>query len=433
MLSPAERRAKVRAVIRVASCNFIEAYDFIVYGYYANYIAATFFPAANEFASLMLSLVTFGAGYLMRPLGAIVLGSYMDRKGRKKGLILTLGLMAAGTLSIAVTPSYAQIGLLAPLLIVAGRLLQGLSAGAEFGGVAIYLAEIATPGRRGFYCSWQAVSQQVAVVFAALFGFALTAIVPPDQMTLWGWRLPLLAGIVAIPLILWLRRSLEETEVFKHSRHVRTMREVLRILGAHWKLVANGVALTVMTTTSFYLITAYTPTYARQALHMGPSDVFLVTLLVGLSNLAWLPVGGVLTDRFGARPLMILVTMAALLTAYPTMVWLVGDPSFSKLLVVLLLYSVYFGLYNGALIPLLAEIMPVEVRTAAFSLAFVTATAIFGGFTPAICTYLIEATGNRAAPAVWLSLAAAISLAAAFILPFVQSVRAADARAVYVK
>src|SRR5258708_7509216 len=152
MLSPAERRAKVRAVIRVASCNFIEAYDFIVYGYYANYIAATFFPAANEFASLMLSLVTFGAGYLMRPLGAIVLGSYMDRKGRKKGLILTLSLMAVGTLSIAVTPGYAQIGLMAPLIILAGRLLQGLSAGAEFGGVAVYLLEIPTPGLHGLFC-----------------------------------------------------------------------------------------------------------------------------------------------------------------------------------------------------------------------------------------------------------------------------------------
>jgi MFS family permease len=416
MLSPAERRAKIRAVIRVASCNFIEAYDFIVYGYYANYIAATFFPAGSEFASLMLSLVTFGAGYLMRPLGAIVLGSYMDRKGRKKGLILTLGLMAVGTLSIAVTPGYAQIGLIAPLLIVAGRLLQGLSAGAEFGGVAIYLSEIATPGRHGFYCSWQAVSQQVAVVFAALFGFALTAIVPPEQMTLWGWRIPLLAGIVAIPLILWLRRSLEETEIFKHSRHVRTMGEVVRILAAHWKLVTNGVALTVLTTTSFYLITAYTPTYARQALHMGPSEVFLVTLLVGLSNLGWLPVGGVLTDRFGARPLMLLVTMAALLTAYPAMVWLVDGPSFSKLLAVLLLYSVYFGLYNGALIPLLAEIMPAEVRTAGFSLAFVTATAIFGGFTPAICTYLIEVSGNRAVPGLWLSFAAALGLLAAVTL-----------------
>ena len=225
--------------------------------------------------------------------------------------------MAAGTISIAVTPGYAQIGLVAPLLIVAGRLLQGLSAGAEFGGVAIYLAEIATPGRRGFYCSWQAVSQQVAVVFSAAFGFWLTLIMPPEQMTIWGWRIPLLAGIVAIPLILWLRRSLEETEAFRHSRHARSMGEVLSILAANWKLVANGVALSVMTTTSFYLITAYTPTYARAALHMAPNTVFLVTLLVGLSNLAWLPVGGILTDKYGARPLMLLVTAAALLTAYP--------------------------------------------------------------------------------------------------------------------
>ena len=433
MLSPAERRAKIKAVIRVASCNFIEAYDFIVYGYYANYIAATFFPARSEFASLMLSLGTFGAGYLMRPLGAIVLGAYMDRKGRKQGLILTLGLMAIGTLSIAVTPGYATIGLAAPILIVAGRLLQGLSAGAEFGGVAIYLAEIATPGRRGFYCSWQAVSQQVAVVASALFGFALTLVVPPEQMTLWGWRVPLLAGIVAIPLILWLRNSLQETEVFKHSHHVRSMREVLRILGAHWKLVVNGIALTVMTTTSFYLITAYTPTYARQALHMGPSEVFLVTMIVGLSNLAWLPVGGILTDRFGARPLMLLVTAAAVVTAYPAMLWLIDAPSFAKLLAVLLLYSVYFGLYNGALIPLLAEIMPSEIRTTAFSLAFVTATAVFGGFTPFIATYLIELTGNRAAPALWLTFAAAISFVAAFVLPAIQSGRQRLEIAAFVK
>jgi MHS family citrate/tricarballylate:H+ symporter-like MFS transporter len=252
-------------------------------------------------------------------------------------------------------------------------------------------------------------------------------------MTLWGWRVPLLAGIVAIPLILWIRKSLDETEAFKHSRHVRSTSEVLSILAANWKLIADGLALTVMTTTSFYLITAYTPTYARSALHMDPNTVFLVTFLVGLSNLAWLPVGGILTDKFGARPLMLAVTAAALVTVYPAMTWLIAGASFAKLTSVLLLYSVYFGLYNGALIPLLAEIMPHEVRTAAFSLAFVTATAIFGGFTPAICTYLIEVTGNRAAPALWLSLAALISLCAAFILPAVQTARSGPARAAFVK
>ncbi len=163
-------------------------YNFIVYGYYANYIARTFFPAGSEFASLMLSLMTFGVGYLMRPLGAIVLGAYMDRKGRRDGLILTLALMAVGTFTIAACPGYATIGLLAPVLVVMGRLLQGLSAGVELGGVSIYLAEIATPGRRGFYCSWQSGSQQVAVIFTALLGIALTTGISEDRMARWGWR-----------------------------------------------------------------------------------------------------------------------------------------------------------------------------------------------------------------------------------------------------
>jgi MHS family citrate/tricarballylate:H+ symporter-like MFS transporter len=191
----------------------------------------------------------------------------------------------------------------------------------------------------------------------------------------------------------------------------------MRMLAANWKLVVNGIALTVMTTTSFYLITAYTPTFAREALHMPSNTVFLVTLLIGCSNLAWLPVGGTLTDRIGARPLMQAVTGAALLTAYPAMLWLVSGPSVARLIAVLLLYSLYFGLYNGALIPLLAEIMPPEIRTTGFSLAFVTATAVFGGFTPAICTWLIEASGNVAAPALWLSFAAAVSFGAAWLLP----------------
>jgi len=256
----------------------------------------------------------------------------------------------------------------------------------------------------------------------------LTTIVPPEDMTIWGWRIPLLAGCVAIPLVLWLRRSLEETEAFKHSRHVRALSEVLRLLIANWGLIVAGIGLTVMTTTSFYLITAYTPTYGK-VLGMAAQDAQLATLIVGISNVLWLLVGGVSTDRYGARAVMLAVTVAALITAYPAMLWLVADPGFSRLVAVLLLFSVYFGLYNGALIPLLAEIMPHEVRTTGFSLAFVTATAIFGGFTPAICTYLVEVTGNKAAPALWLSLAAGISLIAALVLPAVQSASLSRTRA----
>jgi len=390
-------------------------YDFIVYGYYANYIARTFFPVGSEFASLMLSLMTFGVGYLMRPLGAIVLGAYMDRKGRRDGLILTLALMAIGTLTIAACPGYATIGLLAPALVVMGRLLQGLSAGVELGGVSIYLAEIATPGRRGFYCSWQSGSQQVAVIFTALLGIALTTGISEDRMARWGWRVPLLIGCLIIPLIFWLRRSLEETEVFRKSRHVKTAGEVFRIVAANWPLVLLGMMLSVLTTTTFYLITAYTPTFGRQALHLAATTNLVVTLCVGFSNLLWLPIGGALSDRFGRRPLLLLIPCLTLLTAYPAMAWLVSDPSFAKLLIVELWFSFFFGIYNGAMIPFLAELMPAEVRTAAFSLAFSLATAVFGGFTPAVCTYLIEVTGNSAAPALWLSLAAAISLSAALM------------------
>ena len=415
-MTPAERRAKLGAVIRVASGNFLEMYDFIVYGYYATYIAKTYFPASNEFASLMLSLMTFGVGYLMRPVGAIVLGAYIDRMGRRKGLIVTLGLMAFGTFTIAVTPGYATIGLAAPLIIVLGRLLQGLSAGVELGGVSVYLAEIATRGRRGFYCSWQSGSQQLAVVFTALIGLMLTGALAPDDMAAYGWRIPLLIGCAIIPLILWLRRSLEETAAFaRMKQHPRQTGEVFRLVAANWRLVLIGMMMTVFTTTTFYLITAYTPTFGKQALHLAPTATFIVTLCVGLGNFFWLPIGGTISDRIGRRPLLVAATVLTLLTAYPAMSWLVASPSFERLLAVELLFSFYFGMYNGAMVPLLVEIMPAKVRTAAFAFAYSLATAIFGGFTPAICTYLIEQTGNKAAPALWLSLAAAISLVGALL------------------
>ena len=396
--------------MRVASGNFLEMYDFIVYGYYAMYIGKAFFPSSSELASLMLSLMTFGAGYLMRPLGAIVLGAYIDRRGRRQGLIATLALMALGTLTIALTPSYATIGLAAPLIVLAGRLLQGLSAGVELGGVSVYLAEIATPTSRGFFCSWQSASQQLAVVFTALIGLVLTSVMTAGQMSAWGWRIPLLIGCAIIPLILWFRRSLEETAVFtRMAEHPRRAGDVLRILVANWKLVITGMLLVVFTTSSFYLITAYTPTFGKQALKLAASDTFIVTLCVGISNFFWLPVAGAISDRVGRRPMLIVVPILVLLTSYPAMSWLVTAPTFAKLLVVELWFSFFFGVYNGAMVPLLTEMMPAHVRTAAFSLAYSLATAVFGGFTPAICTYLIARSGNTAAPAMWLMLAAAIS------------------------
>jgi hypothetical protein len=232
-----DRKSKIWSVIRVSSGNFLEMYDFMVFGYYATAIGHAFFPSGNPFVSLMLSLMTFGAGFLMRPLGAIVLGAYTDRHGRRAGLILTLGLMSVGIISIACMPGYATIGLIAPLLVLLGRLLQGFSAGMELGGVSVYLSEIATPGHKGFYVSWQSASQQVAVMFAALLGVLLSSILPPEKMMVWGWRIPLLLGCVILPFLFRLRRSLQETDEFIARKHKPNISEILRCQLAdrdHW-------------------------------------------------------------------------------------------------------------------------------------------------------------------------------------------------------
>jgi metabolite-proton symporter len=415
--SDTERSAKIKSVIRVSSGNFLEMYDFIVFGFFAGPIGRTFFPGHDPYASLMLSLATFGAGFLMRPVGAVVLGAYIDRYGRRAGLLLTLALMSVGTITIACLPGYATLGLLAPVLILLSRLLQGFSAGVELGGVSVYLAEIATPGHKGFYVSWQSASQQVAVVVASLLGAGLTLLLSPATIDLWGWRIPFLVGCLIIPFLFLLRKSLAETEAFQARKHHPAVSEIMRTLISNWAIVLVGVMMVAMTTVSFYLITAYTPTFGQNELHLESVGVLTVTLCVGLSNFFWLPVMGSASDRFGRKPLLILFTVLALLTAYPAMLWLTAEPSFVRLLLVELWLSFIYASYNGAMVVALTEIMPVEVRTSGFSLAYSLATALLGGFTPAICTYLIHIRGDRAMPGLWMSFAAVLGLIAALMIP----------------
>ncbi|BCF87724.1 MULTISPECIES: MFS transporter [Paraburkholderia] len=407
--------SKVRTVFRVVSGNFLEMYDFMVYGYYAAAIAKTYFPSGNEFASLMLSLSVFGAGFLMRPLGAIVLGAYIDHHGRRKGLILTLALMALGTLTVAAIPGYATIGVLAPVLVLLGRLLQGFSAGVELGGVSVYLSEIATKGNKGFYCSWQSGSQQVAVVFAALIGVILNRMLPADQMTSWGWRVPFLIGCLIVPFLFIIRRSLKETDEFLAKKHRPSVSEIFASMLQNWGVVLGGMGMVIMTTVSFYMITAYTPTFGKEVLKLSSIDTLIVTVCIGVSNLVWLPVSGAISDRIGRRPVLLTFTILTILTSYPAVQWLVADPSFARLLMVELWLSFLYGCYNGGMVVALTEVMPADVRTAGFSLAYSLATTI-GGFTPAIATYLIHSTGNKAAPGLWMSVAAVCGLIATLVL-----------------
>jgi len=400
-----EKTGHAADIARVASGNFLEMYDFMVFGYYATNIAHVFFPAGSEFLSLMLTLMSFGAGFLMRPFGAIALGAYTDHHGRKKGLLLTLSLMAVGTVTLACTPSYASIGLLAPILVVLGRLVQGFSAGAELGTVSVYLSEIAPPGRKGVFVAWQSASQQVAVVTAALLGLALNHLLSQQAMNDWGWRVPLLLGCALVPLLYVFRRHMTESEAFLSQPRRLEIHELLRRMAASWPVILAGMLMVAMTTVSFYLLTAYTPTFGKVELHLSAQDSFLVMLAIGISNFCWLFVAGALSDRIGRRIPLVVAAVLTLVTAYPVMLWLVAAPSFLRLLIAGLWLSALYGSYNGAMVPYLTEVVPGEVRASGFSIAYSLATALLGGFTPAISTWLIHVTGDRAIPGAWMGAA----------------------------
>jgi len=403
---------RIGGILRSTSGNFLEQFDFFLFGFYATYISKAFFPTGNEVTELMLTFTTFWLGALMRPIGAVVLGAYLDKSGRRKGLIVTLSIMAIGTITIAFAPTYASIGILAPIVVLIGRLLQGFSAGFELGGVSIYLFEIATPGNKGFYTSFQSASQQVAIFFAAIIGFALSQSLSTTQIADWGWRIPFFIGCLIVPFIFVIRRSLEETPEFLAQKKHPTTSEILSSMVANWQTVFLGMNLVALTTVMFYFITVYTPTFCQRVLKLTEFDSLLVTVCVAITNFIWLPIGGAISDRVGRKAVLLTIAILALVTAYPALRWLVANPSFGNMLGVELLFSFYFGMYNGAMVAALSEIVPSHVRASGFSLAFSLAAALFGTFTPLASTFLIRASDNQASPGFWLMFAAYCSIMA---------------------
>jgi MHS family citrate/tricarballylate:H+ symporter-like MFS transporter len=410
-------KSRIGAILRATSGNFLEQFDFFLFGFYAKPIAAAFFPSANETAALLNAYGVFWLGAMMRPVGAVVLGAYIDRIGRRQGLIVTLSLMALGTVVITFCPSYAAIGIAAPIIVLIGRLIQGFSAGVELGGVSVYLSEIATPGNRGFYTSFQSSSQQVAIFVAAIIGFILSELMPADTFldSIGGiakWRIPFLIGCSIIPVIFFLRRTLEETPEFLAMKKHPTASEVFASAIANWRIVILGMMIAVLTTTTFYFITVYAPGFGKE-LKLSASDTLLVTLLVAVTNFIWNPVGGALSDRIGRKPVLVTIATLSLLTAYPALHWLATAPTFGKLLAVQMMFSFYFGVYSGTMLGCLVEIVPAHVRTTCFSIAFALAAGLFGTFTPFASTWLIDKTGDKASPCYWLMFGAALGIIAA--------------------
>jgi len=396
-------------VIAAASIgNALEWFDLIIYGFFAVTISKLFFPAGNETVSLMLTLGTFGVSFFMRPLGAIVLGVYADKAGRKAALTISIVMMMGGTLLIAVMPTYQSIGVLAPVGIIIARLIQGFSAGGEFGSATAFLAEHGA-NRRGFYSSWQAASQGLTTLLAALAGASLTSILTPEQVLSWGWRVPFVFGLLIGPVAYYIRRRVDETPVFLAAE--TTQSPLTDTFSSQKQRLLLAVGAVVVGTVATYLI-LYMPTYAVKQLGIPPSAAFAATIATGVTQMVGAPLFGHLSDRRGRTGIMIGAAAIFLVFTYPVFRFLEIHPTLGVLVCVQVFFGVAISAYFGALPALMSELFSTQTRTTGMSLGYNIAVTMFGGFAPFIVTSLISVTGNQLAPSFYLIAAAAISLVA---------------------
>ncbi|MBS80906.1 MFS transporter [Variovorax sp.] len=407
--SAASRR---QTIVATTIGNGLEFFDFTVYGFLALVIGKLFFPTFSGYGQLLLTVATFGVGFIMRPLGGIVIGAYADRAGRKKAMTLTIFLMALGCAVIAFTPTYASIGVAAPVLIVLARLIQGFSAGGEVGASTTLLVEHATPQNRGYMASWQFASQGLGVMLGAVVVGALTFTLSPENMQSWGWRVPFVIGMLIAPVGMYIRRHLEESlQIAPESATAPRRESSLKIVcSQHGKTVLAAILALVGGTTAAYVVTFYMPTYAVRELGLTPSVALFGAALTGLISFAFAPFVGLLSDRVGRKPLILWSRVFLVVLIYPGFLWLNASPTPAVLFIVLGVLSL--GLVGQTVpgITMLPEMFPKAVRASGMSLVYSVGVALFGGFAPFISTWLLNATGSKLAPAWYLVVMTLVSL-----------------------
>jgi MFS transporter, MHS family, proline/betaine transporter len=415
--------AGARAILAASIGNALEWYDFTVYAFFAIYIAHNVFVDSGAVSALISAFLVYGVGFIARPVGAVLLGAYADRSGRRAALTLALILMAAGVFCIAVTPPYAVAGIGAPLLILCGRLLQGLSAGGEIGGAVSFLVEHAPPERRGSYAAWLQSSMAVSNILGALVGATLSTLLTPEQLGSWGWRIPFILGLSIAPVGLWLRAGLEETPAFaaaerEHAAEPKRLLKSLRDVFADEPkalLIATGIS--VVWVIAVYTLVIYMPTYMQRSLGFRPSEAFAASIVGNIAMAIGCIAAGRISDRIGRLLTVRIGTLLLLVSTYPVLAWVVSTRTLTALFVGQTLFCALVSVFTGSVPAVMAALFPTRLRSTGVSLTYNFAAVVFGGFAPAVLTFLTENTHTTMAPAFYVVAAAVVSLIALAFVP----------------
>jgi MFS transporter, MHS family, proline/betaine transporter len=404
--------AATRLIVAASLGNALEFYEILVYGYFAVVIAKVFFPAANETVSLLVTYGTFGISFLARPIGAVFFGSYGDRRGRKSALTLSIGLMTAGTGLMTLMPSYDTVGLLAPVLVILARLVQGFSVGGEFASSTAFLVEHRAD-RPGFFGSWQWSSQGLAALVATGFGVLLTTTLSAADLQAWGWRVPFALGLLIGPTGLYIRSRMEETPEFVDSGPARAPLRELFV--TQWDRLVLTIGAVAASTSSQYIL-VYMPTYAIRELNLPQSIGFTAAVLAAALQTLAVPFVGIWVDKVGQTRVMIGAAVLFMVSAYPAFALLEANASLAVLVAMVCWISLLKSFFSGALPSLMAKVFPVGTRVSGMSLSYNVSVPIFGGFAPFFAQSLIGITGSKLAPSYYMIATAALSLAALLVM-----------------
>ena len=404
-----------KAIVAAIAGNAMEWYDFTVFALMTPVIKNLFFPVdpkdpGSEINALLLTTALFGSGFFMRPVGGVVLGYFGDRRGRKAAMTLGMGMMALAVAMLALTPTYAMVGIAAPLIVLLARLLQGFSVGGEFGTSTAYLIEAAPPGRTGFYGSWQIAGQLMANVLGAVLGAGLTLLFTQEQLAAGAWRIPFFVGLLIVPILLYMRVRMLEPEVFQRHLAAKHREPFIAAMKAPGRNFLIGMGMVVASAVSFYVTFGYTVTYAKEVLKLPLMQSFLVQMIAAIVMVIVVPVAGAVSDRYPRKPLLLASLIGYLVLLYPLYAWVIAAPSIYKLLVCQVVIGFFSAFFLGVYCTTLVELFPIRVRSTALAIVNNFAVLIFGGFAQFFVTWLIALTGSPLAPIFYVMIGVGLGL-----------------------